>query len=136
MPEDVEEIKERQEQLERYVNLLEARVDLQESLMRLYTAGREPAVLPDAEDAPSSAQDAEDARSSEDDLRIKGFDYLLRTILTQQGMHSIDLRKAVRGQEGLRLRIENVTGRLDSIVEILHDIDRKVQTLVRGLEAR
>jgi hypothetical protein len=126
MTEDLEETKERLGQLERYVNLLEARVDLQESLMRLYTAGREPTVLPDAEDTPTS----------EDDPQIKGFDYLLRTILTQQGMHSTDLRKAVRGQEGLRSRIENAAGRLDSIVEMLHNIDRKVQTLVCRLEAR
>jgi SMC interacting uncharacterized protein involved in chromosome segregation len=129
MTEDLQEIRERQEQLERYVNLLETRVDLQEGLMRLYAAGIEPA-------APADAEDAGETRTSEDDPRLKGFDSLLRSILTQQGMHSTDLRKAVRGQERLQSRMENAATRLDSIVQMLHDVDRKVQSLVRRLDAR
>jgi DNA repair ATPase RecN len=136
MTDELAELKQRQEQLEQYVNLLEARVDLQESLMRLYTAGREPSELPDPEDGSPSVQGAEGTRPSEGDPQLKGFDYLLRTILTQQGMHSTDLRKAIRGQELLQSRIENATGRLDSIGEIARDVDRKVQTIVRRLEAR
>lgn len=64
MTEDLEEIRQRQEQLERYVNLLETRVDLQESLMRLYTARREPQALP----AEGARRPASRIRSSEDSI--------------------------------------------------------------------
>jgi hypothetical protein len=56
------------------VNLLETRVDLQESLMRLYSAGRERVTLSDAENMQSSARVAEDTRPSADDPELRGFD--------------------------------------------------------------
>lgn len=136
MAEDLEEIKERLEQLERYVNLLETRVDLQGSLMVPYSAGREPVALPDTENAQASAREAEDPRPSGDDPELKGFNYLLRTILTQQGMHNTDVRKAVRSQEGLRSTMGKAIGTLNSIEQMLRDIPRKVQTLVNEREAR
>jgi hypothetical protein len=128
MTEDLEEIKERLEQLERYLNLLETRVDLQESLMRLYSAGRRPIAPSDAEDAQSIGQVAQGTLPSADAPELKGFDYLLRSILTHQGMHNTDIRKAVRSQQGPR-------SSMDSIEQVRHDIHRKVQILVNEREA-
>jgi len=96
MIEDLEEIKERQDQLEQYVRLLEARVDAQESIMRLYAAPRKSATLP----GPSSTgQDTGRVPMGEEDLRLRGFDSLLRSILTKQGMHSTDIRESTRDQK-------------------------------------
>lgn len=129
MSEDLEEIKERQDQLERYVRLLETRVDVQESIMKLYTAGREPATPPD----PSSAgQDTERIPVGEEDLRLKGFDSLLRSILTKQGMHNTDIRESTRGQKYLQWSIDNVIKRLDSIEETLRHVDSNVRGFVKG----
>jgi len=51
---------------------------------------------------------------------------LLRSILSQQGMHSTDIRKAVRDQERL-------TKKLNSMEEMLQRVDRNVQALgMRG----
>jgi hypothetical protein len=130
MTDDLAELKERVGQLERYVNLLESRVDGQDWLMKLDTAKRSSAAK-----RPSS-DDGKRAASGEDDPRYKGFDYLLHSILTRQGMHNGDLRTAVRGQEQLRSRFETLGARLDSIVKILHDIESNVQALVRRTEDR
>ena len=80
--------------------------------MRLYTARREPKALPEVGEVPPSEQDPE----------LKGFDFLLRSILSQQGMHSTDIRKAVRG-------LESMTAKLNSVEEMLRRVDLGVQRL-------
>jgi hypothetical protein len=66
--------------------------------MKLYTAGRKPAPPAD----PSSAgQEAERVLTSDEDPRLKGFDYLFRSILTEQGMHNTDMRESTRDQKRL-----------------------------------
>jgi hypothetical protein len=132
MSEDLEEIKERQDRLEGYVRLLETRVDVQESIMQLYTAGREPATPSDASGA---GQDAERVPVDEEDLRLKGLDSLLRSILYKQGEHNTDIRESTRGQKHLQWSIDNVIKRLNSIEETLRHMDRNVRTLVKGNEA-
>jgi len=132
MSEDLEEIKERQDRLEGYVRLLETRVDVQESIMQLYTAGREPATPPDSSGA---GQDAERAPVDEEDLRLKGLDSLLRSILYKQGEHNTDIRESTRGQKHLQWSVDNVIKRLNSIEETLRHMDRNVRTLVKGNEA-
>jgi hypothetical protein len=130
--EDLEEIKERQDQLERYVRLLETRVDVQESIMQLYTAGREPATPPD----PSNAgQGTERVPVDEEDLRLKGLDSLLRSILYKQGEHNTGIRESTRGQKYLQWSVDNVIKRLNSIEETLRHVDRNVKTLVKGNES-
>jgi hypothetical protein len=118
------------EQLERYVSLLESRVDLQDSMMRLRSAGIDPTALTDAEDAQPSARAAGGTGPGEDDPVRKRFDHLLRTIVIKQGTHETNLRTAVRGQEWLQSGVESAIRRLDSIEQILRDVQRKVQTLV------
>lgn len=137
MTEDLEEVKERLEQLERYVNILESRVDVQESRMRFYAAaGREPTVLLNGSDGQDGAQDAEVTLTGGDDPQLNGLDLLLQSILTKQGFHNTDLRTAVRGQERLQSSIDRAIGTLNSIMQILPDIHRKVQTLADKREAR
>lgn len=53
---------------------------------------------------------------------------MLRSILSQQGMHSTDIRKAVRDQERL-------AAKLNSIEEMLQRVDRNVQALGTHREA-
>lgn len=135
MTEDLEEIKERLENVERYMNLLEGRVDLQESLMRLYTAGREPPAAPGADHDQPGMHDAARKQRSREDPELKGFDYLLRTILTHQGNHTTDLRKAVRGQEGLQWRLEKTTRTVDSVERMLREVQERVLALVDNRDA-
>jgi hypothetical protein len=132
MSEDLEEIKERQDRLEGYVRLLETRVDVQESIMQLYTAGREPATPSDSSGA---GQDAKRVPVDEEDLRLKGLDSLLRSILYKQGEHNTDIRESTRGQKHLQWSVDNVIKRLNSIEETLRHMDRNVRTLVKGNEA-
>lgn len=104
MTEELQEIKERLEQLERYVNLLESRLDAQ--------AGTQ-----------AGAQDAAGARLGEDDPRIRGFDQVLRSILTRQGMQNTALRSVVRGLERLQSSMEKVIEKITSIEEALRGAD-------------
>ena len=131
MSEDLEEIKERQDQLERYVSLLEGRIDMLDSLMELSSAERKLATLPDRS---SAAQDTR-APVGEEDRRLKGLDNLLRSILTKQGMHNTDIRESTRDQKRLLSSMERVLRKLSSIEEDLRHVDRNVKTLVKGNEA-
>lgn len=110
------------------MRLLEARVDAQESLMKFYNSGRKPTTLPDADDVSSTAL------TSEEGLRLKGFDHLLRSILTKLGMQSTDLRNSARDRERLLSSIESAIRRLDSTGETMRHVDRKVGALVKGDE--
>lgn len=71
-----------------------------------------------------------------DNLRLKGFDYLLHSILNRQGHHNADLRMAVQGQERMQSSMNRTTRTLDSIEQTMRDIHRKVQILVDKREAR
>lgn len=104
MTEELQEIKERLEQLERYVNLLESRLDAQ--------AGTQ-----------ASAEDAAGGRLGEDDPRIRAFDQVLRSILTRQGMQNTALRSVVRGLERLQSSMEKVIEKISSIEEALRRAD-------------
>jgi hypothetical protein len=129
MADDLAELKERVGLLERYVNLLELRVDSQESIMQLNTAGRKRTTPPSSDDGRRTGAD-------EDDPRYKGFDYLLRTILAKQGMHNGDIRTLLRNQEYLGSRMTATTGTLDSIEKILHDVNGQIRTLIQSNEDR
>jgi prefoldin subunit 5 len=132
MSEDLEEIRERQDQLERYASLLEGRIDMLDTLMEMSSAERKLAALPDRS---SAAQDTGRAPIGEEDRRLKGLDNLLRSILTKQGMHNTDIRESTRDQKRLLSSVERVIRRLGSIEEELRHVDRNVKTLVKGNEA-
>jgi hypothetical protein len=99
MTEDLEEIKERLEKLEGYVDLLESRVEWQERMMKLYDAGIKPASSSHVEDA--ARPTAQDPLGTKHEAELHGVDNLLRSIPSKQSMHNRELTKAVRGQEGL-----------------------------------
>jgi hypothetical protein len=127
MTADLEEIKPRLENLERYLQLLESRVDSQEGLLKLHGVGIKPTLPSDTDDAQPSALDAEDAPPCERDLDLQKVDHLLSSIVLKQGMHNTDLREALRGQERLRLGMRSVTGMLDSIQQTVQDIRRELR---------
>jgi len=121
MTEDLEEIKERLENVEQYVNLMERRIDVLDTVIGLRAAGREPSAPSSPDNVRLIATVAEDATPDDRDLELKEVDHMFRTIVIRQGMHSTSLREAVRGRDRVEVGMRSVTGTLNSIQRMLED---------------
>lgn len=130
MTEDLEEIKESLENVEQYVNLMERKIGVLDTVIGLRAAGREPSAPSSPDNVGPIAMVAEDATPDDRDLELKEVDHVFRTIVIKQGMHSTSLREAARGQDRAEVGVRSVTGTLNSIQRMLEDVLRKVQALV------
>jgi hypothetical protein len=122
MENDLAEIKERQDQLEAYLNALESRVDWQEGMLQLV----------DAKNGGRTASRPADLQSEEADVGetrpgVQDAEALLRSVVLKQRLHGTTLRSLEktqeRGQSRLQATMDGVVNRLDSITATLRRIE-------------
>ena len=118
---DLAELKERQDQLEAYLNVLESRVDWQAAMLELVANGRGRTASGPA-DLPSEEADVVEARPGVQDAEA-----LLRSVVLKQSLHGTTLRRLEktqeRGQSRLQATMDGVVNRLESIAGTLRRIE-------------
>jgi len=100
------EIKERQDQLEAYLNVLESRVDWQAAMLQLVDAKDGGRTASRPADLPSEEADAGEAQPGAQDAEA-----LLRSVVLKQSLHGITLRSLEKTQQRGRSRPQATPGR-------------------------
>jgi hypothetical protein len=122
MENDLAELKERQDQLEAYLNALERRVDWQEAMLQLVDAKKGGRTVSGPADMLSEAADVGEARPGAQDVEA-----LVRSVVLKQSLHSTTLRSLEKAQESgqsrLQATMDGVANRLDSIADALRRIE-------------
>ena len=134
MTDEFEELKQRQDELEEFVNVLESRLSTQETLMRIVDAVDMPMTRTDTQQGHVSEQDTEDTEPDGLGARYSERESLLRSIALHQSFHGTHLKRVEREQRGLKRSMEDAVEKLSAIEETLRRVDRSVQTLAKRAE--
>jgi hypothetical protein len=119
---DLAEVKERQDQLEAYLSVLESRVDWQETMLRL--AGAHKGVRASSGDA---APRSEEESVGQARPGLQPAESLLRSIVLKQSMDSTTLRKVARAQESGQSRLQTGVDRLADQLNSIADTLRRIE---------
>jgi hypothetical protein len=126
MENDLAEIEERQDLLEAHLGALEARIDGQELMLDLAGARMGPAARSSPAQGPAGSADSGDAS-----FGIQNVESLMRSIASNQSMHTMTLRILSRSQESwqvsLRGSVDTAVSKLDSIMKSLQRVDRDLR---------
>jgi hypothetical protein len=134
MTDELAELKQRQDELEEFVNVLESRLSTQETLMCIVDTVGMPTVRTDTQAGDFGEQDTADTEADESGVRNSGHESLLRSIALHQSFHGTHLKRVEREQRELKKNTENAAGKLAAIEETLRRIDRSVHALVKRSE--
>ena len=127
MENDLAELKQRQDLLEAHLGALEARIDGQDLMLTLVGARIGPVARSSPAQPPAGEADTGDAP-----FGLQNVESLMRSIASNQSMHTMTLRIPSRSQESwhvsLRGSVDTAVSKLDAVMESLQRVDRDLRT--------